>query len=352
MQPPRSPSYQGKKAALFLFLAVLLFSSSFIGAAETTLAPPSTAMAGRSRIAPEPPFPLAYFTDSIKSSISEDRARPYWASSELEAAIQDRRVKDYQSLLLNEDILAFYGSPLSRRMGILGAYPIPELDKILSEWAAAYDEANGERGVRKAFYIIYGTVWPEGEIGILREAKLLEYIEYAQANNILVFIDHQIGKYGVVESLRRLLPFLRYPNVHLALDPEWRTTKPMVEIGTVSAAELNEAQQVMEDYIVDHGIPGERMLVIHQFNWRMISNREQTRSDFARVRLIHCADGFGPPAMKRSSYAFNALAPNIPIKGFKLFFKSGIPGAGFDEPLIPPKEVFELNPRPYIVMYQ
>jgi hypothetical protein len=149
-----------------------------------------------------------------------------------------------------------------------------------------------------------------------------------------------------------MLPYLQYPNVHLALDPEWRTAKPMQEIGTVSAAEINRAQQVMEDYILEHQIPGERMLVIHQFNWRMIGNREQVNSGFNRVRLIHCADGFGSPQLKRSSYAYNAEASNMPIKGFKLFYNLGIPGAGYDNPLLTPREVYELNPRPYIIMYQ
>jgi hypothetical protein len=195
-------------------------------------------------------------------------------------------------------------------------------------------------------------VWPEGEIGIIRESVLLEYIEYALANDILVFIDHQIGRYNPVDSLKRMLPWLRYPNVHLALDPEWRTTKPMVEIGTVSAEEINQVQQVMEDYIIENKIPGERLLVIHQFNWRMISRRENVRSNFSRVRLVHCADGFGAPGVKRESYAFNAQAANIPVKAFKLFYNFGIPGAGYDSPLLSPKEVYALNPRPYIVMYQ
>jgi hypothetical protein len=149
-----------------------------------------------------------------------------------------------------------------------------------------------------------------------------------------------------------MLPYLKYPNVHLALDPEWRTTKPMREIGQVTAEEINRAQQVMEDYIITNNIPGERMLVIHQFNWRMIRNREQVRSNLERVRLVHCADGFGNPSIKRQSYAFNAQAVNMPIKGFKLFYNFNIPGAGYDAPLLSPKEVFELNPRPYVIMYQ
>jgi hypothetical protein len=84
----------------------------------------------------------------------------------------------------------------------------------------------------------------------------------------------------------------------------------------------------------------------------MISNSEKVKSNFQNVTLVHCADGFGTPSMKRSSYAYNARAMNIPVKGFKLFLDFGIPGAGYDAPLLSPKEVLELNPRPYIVMYQ
>ncbi|MDR1898881.1 MAG: hypothetical protein LBQ55_02625, partial [Treponema sp.] len=217
-------------------------------------------------------FPFAYFSDFVNTLRAFEYSRPYWAPSEEESLRTGGLYEE--SILLNNDILAFYGHPLSKNMGILGRYTIEELDARLSALAAEYAEANGGRGVRKAFYLIYGTVWPEGEIGILKEEVLLRYIEYALSHNILVFIDHQIGRYDPVNSLKRMLPYLKYPNVHLALDPEWRTDKPMVEIGTVSAGEINQAQRVMEDYLTENRIPGERMLVIHQFNWRMIRDRE------------------------------------------------------------------------------
>jgi hypothetical protein len=126
----------------------------------------------------------------------------------------------------------------------------------------------------------------------------------------------------------------------------------MRELGSVTADEINRAQQAMEDYIIENNIPGERLLVIHQFNYQMIKNREAVRSDFRRVRLVHCADGFGIPSVKRSSYAFNANAVNMPVKGFKLFYNFGISGAGYDNPLLTPKEVYALTPRPYVIMYQ
>ncbi|MDR1108814.1 MAG: hypothetical protein LBL19_07250 [Spirochaetaceae bacterium] len=297
-------------------------------------------------------FPSLYYVDALKSRQREENFKPYWVASETEIVVEPQAVRSDESILLNEDILAFYGHPLSERMGILGRYSIGELDARLSELAGEYLEVNGGRGVRKAFYLIYGTVWPEGEIGILRESVLMEYIEYALEKDLLVFIDHQIGRYDPIDSLKRMLPYLKYPNVHLALDPEWRTTRPMMEIGTVTAAEINEAQRVMEEYLREQNLGGERLLVIHQFNWRMIQNREEVKSDFERVRLVHCADGFGSPSLKRASYAYNAQAANIPIKGFKLFYNFGIPGAGYDQPLLTPKQVVELNPRPYIIMYQ
>ena len=180
----------------------------------------------------------------------------------------------------------------------------------------------------------------------------MEYILYALDHNMLVFIDHQIGRYDPIASLNKMLPYLRYPNVHLALDPEWRTDKPMEEIGRVSAAELNQAQQAIEDYMIENQIPGERMLVVHQFKPWMIQNRGAVRAGRDRVRLIHCADGFGSPGKKRDAYAANALARNLPLKAFKLFYNFEIPGAGYDSPLLSPSQVYALDPRPYLIMYQ
>jgi hypothetical protein len=299
-----------------------------------------------------PLFPAMYFTDTINSLRRAETSRPYWVSTRNEQETINRNKANQVSLLLNNDILAFYGHPNSRNMGILGRHTMEELNTMLTELAAEYEAVSGGRKVRKAFYLIYGTVWPAGEIGIIGNDTLMRYIEFGLENDILIFIDHQIGRYDPVDSLRRMLPWLRYPNVHLALDPEWRTTKPMVEIGRVTADEINRAQQVMEDYIIENNISGERLLVIHQFFHSMIINREAVRSDFSRVRLVHCADGFGVPRVKRETYAYNALASNMPIKAFKLFYNLGIPGAGYDNPLMTPAEVYALNPRPYIIMYQ
>lgn len=298
-----------------------------------------------------PIFPHMLFTDAINNWKRADTSRPYWVYTKDEFDAIELKAEYQISMLLNYDIIAYYGHPGSRNMGILGRHTIEEIDRMLGEVAAEYEAVGGKK-MRKAFYLIYGTVWPEGEIGILRDSMLMPYIEYGMKNDILVFIDHQIGRYDPIDSLKRILPYLRYPNVHLALDPEWRTSKPMVELGYVTAEELNRAQQIMEDYIVENNIPGERLLVIHQFNSVMLKNRDRVRTDFNRVRFIHCMDGIGTPEMKRDTYEFVAQSVNMPLKGFKLFYNLGIPGAGYDHPILSPREVYELVPRPHVIMYQ
>jgi hypothetical protein len=295
-------------------------------------------------------FPQLYFTAYYREWLLQEAARPYWAPTELE---NDARILALRRpLFLNSDIIAFYGHPSSPNMGILGRYELPELNSRLNALTAEYNTANGRRGVRKALYIIYGTVQPGGEIGYIPDAILQNYIRFALERDMLIFIDHQIGRYDPLESLKTMLPYLHYPNVHLALDPEWRTDKPMRRIGSVTGEEINEAQKVMAEYLAKYRLQGERMLVIHQFHYSMITERSDIRTGYKQVTLVHCSDGFGGPALKRSTYSYNAAAKNMPVKGFKLFYNFGIPGAGYDDPLLSPEEVFALNPRPYLVIYQ
>ncbi len=303
----------------------------------------------------EPDSWQALFPEALKrKSLMMELMNPiYGTKTEKEIAEQEKVDESkLQSVLLNNDIVAIYGKPNAYTMGLLGQYPLEEIEPVMDKFVKMYDEANEDRGIIPAFYIIYGTCWPEGEIGILSKSITEKYIEFAAEKGWYVYLDHQIGKYTVKQAMEKLLPFLKYPNVHLALDPEWKTTQPMKIIGSVTAEEVNFAQKMMSEYIIENNIPGNRMLVIHQFNSCMIKNRRAVRSDFERVQLIHCSDGFGSPRLKKDTYAYNALATNMPLKSFKLFLKPTVAGAGYDSPLMKPEEVLELNPRPCFIMYQ
>lgn len=296
-------------------------------------------------------FPAAFSTELSKQ---EKPGKPFGPGISSGSSNEPENMEDLGRIpiLAGNQILAFYGKPGSPSMGILGEYSKEALAPILEAYARLYDEVNGPMGVIPALYLIYGTCWPEGEIGILNKKVVESYIEFAAEKGWIVFLDHQIGKYDVLDSVKSMLPFLQYPNVHLAIDPEWRTTKPMQEIGYVNGPELNSAQKLIDDYLKEKNLPGIRMLIVHQFKPSMIREASVVRADYDRVLLVHTADGFGVPEVKRYAYAMNAKSKNMPIKGFKLFFESKVPGAGWDKPLMLPKEVILLNPMPLIIIYQ
>lgn len=339
----------------YAVLAVLVFSGVFFSGTlfsegNSILAKMLANSERASSFAPLFPYALQ---QSVAAELIQGKSIQFASvMTQEETMAQEDASSRLQSVLLNNDIFALYGKPGARNMGILGQYPLSQMEEVMKPFVDMYDAANDSRGIIPSLYIIYGTCWPEGEIGILSEKTTREYIEYAAERGWYVYLDHQIGRYSVESAMTKLLPWLKYPNVHLALDPEWRTTKPMQEIGYVTADELNTAQQMMQDYLVEQGLPGRRMLVVHQFKPKMIENRPAVKSDFELVKIIHCADGFGSPALKKNTYAHNALAQNMPLKSFKLFLEPTIAGAGWDKPLMTPEEVFQLNPRPYLIMYQ
>jgi hypothetical protein len=312
-----------------------IYDSSYIASQEAALnAQPYSV---------QPPLPGKQTTDgstnlaSLSTTVpSDDTAATALASGPVLKGMPNN------AYLFNNDILAFYGHPNSTQMGILGRYSKDELYDQLTSLATQYDALNGSnKGVIKAFYIIFGTVWPGGDIGIIGKDTVTSWIQYAQSHNMIVFLDHQIGKYDPATCLAQMFPYLKYPNVHLALDPEWRTTKPMEEIGSISADELNACQKAMSDYIQRNKL-GERLLVVHQFNYKMITSRSAVRNNYPGVHPVLCADGFGSPHLKRDTYAYIALAKNLPLKGFKLFYDFKIPGAGIDDPLLTPEQVVAL----------
>lgn len=269
---------------------------------------------------------------------------------------EDKDMNDYftsPTLFEDNTVVAYYGHPNSKIMGIVGRHSKEELISLVQKTSEKYDALNGDKGVIPAIYLVYGTVQPKGEINMMNYDLLMPYIEEAYKNGILVYLDHQMGKHSPINSLNEILPFLKFPNVHLALDPEWRTNKPMKEVGHLTGNELNEIQQTMREYIVSNKITGKRQFVFHQFIEKMIHGIETVSSNYDPVLLVHNTSGWGPPEGKIATHAKNSKATNIPYKGFKLwYFYSDKPGVHFDDPLMTPKQVLDLDPKPGLIIYQ
>lgn len=259
----------------------------------------------------------------------------------------------FPSVLQNQMVVAYYGHPRSTRMGILGEQGLEETARLLKATAAEWDGVNGDQTVMPALHLIYATIWPDGNLGFLSDAVVQQYVDFAAAQGMIVVLDHQLGKYDPVDAVRPMLKWLKYPHVHFAIDPEWKTPNPGREIGSIRASDVNGVQQLMQDYLVKENINQKKILIVHQFHYKMITDRDQVRSNFDRIDLIHHIDGFGPPRLKRDVYdGINRGASSMPVKGFKLFLPKSWKSAGYDIPMLTPAQVLALTPRPVYISYQ
>ncbi|HAE23171.1 MAG TPA: hypothetical protein DCG47_12750 [Spirochaetaceae bacterium] len=252
-----------------------------------------------------------------------------------------------------ELIVAYYGHPNSRYMGIVGRYSLHELVEKVKATARLYQQLLPEHTIIPAIYLIYGTCQPQGRIGYLSDAIVNRYIDYAKDQNVKIILDHQIGSYSLKSAVDKLLPYLSFPHVHIAFDFEWRTSNPMKEIGFVMGEELNWMQKYVSDHLINNNIPGNKYIIFHQFTASMLREHHKASTGFPQVDLVHCTSGWGPPWQKKATHTFNATITQIPIKGFKLwYYYSDKPGIHYDSPLMVPQEVLALNPRPRIIIYQ
>ncbi len=266
------------------------------------------------------------------------------------------KVEKYISPLLfkNNHVLAYYGHPKSKIMGIVGRMKKEPLAKKLIAHAKEYDRLNGpQKGVVPAIYLIYATAQPKGRVLKMQKKLLQEYIDFTLENGFLLYIDHQIGVTSLKDMMKTLLPYLKYPHVHLAFDVEWRTDRPMKEIGFIYGKEINFLQKQMQSYIEKNNIFGVRQLVFHQFHKKMVQNPAAVKTNFKQVMLVHSTSGWGPPGNKLSTHARNAKAITMPHKAFKLwFYYSDRKGVHYDKPIMKPRAVLDLKPEPGLIIYQ
>ncbi len=255
------------------------------------------------------------------------------------------------SLLPTYRILTHYGHPHDPQMGIIGEYSIEEIHEQLIAEASTYEAADPNRPVKLAFELIATVAQPTpGEDGsyILDTdiPTLTEYVDYADENDMLVFLDLQIGRGTVAAEIEKIRSLLERPNVHLALDPEFAVAEgetPGDHIGELSADSITYAQETLAQISADADIPP-KVLIVHQFREDMILGKERI-APVPGVQLVIDADGFGAPELKTDVY--NILVRDEPIEfaGVKLFYRQ-------DKPLMSAAEILALRPAPDLIIYQ
>jgi len=260
------------------------------------------------------------------------------------------------SMLPNKRILAYYGNPLSKRMGILGEVPPDEMLERLDKEVARWAKADTTTPVVPALHLIVTVAQHHpGKDGMYRarmDSALIERVYgWAQRKNALLFLDVQVGKSTVRAELAWLEKYLSRPNVHLALDPEFsmKTGKrPGTVIGSMNDDDINYATSFLAGIVTKYQLPP-KVLVVHRFTQNMLRNYKGIRLD-PRVQIVIDMDGWGNPSLKRGSYERFIYPEPVQFTGFKLFYKNDRRKEGWR--LMTPQEVLSLHPRPVYIQYQ
>jgi hypothetical protein len=260
------------------------------------------------------------------------------------------------SILPNKRIVAYYGNPLSKRMGILGEISPGEMLSRLDKEVAAWTKADTLVPAIPALHLIATVAQAHpGADGMYRARMSDSLIErvygWAQRRNALLFLDIQVGKSSVAAELPRLTRYLSRPNVHLGLDPEFsmkRGGAPGKRIGTMDAADINYASDFLQILVDEHRLPP-KVLVVHRFTRPMLTNSKKIELD-PRVQIVIQMDGWGSPELKKGSYVNYVYSEPVQFTGFKLFYKNDTKKKGWR--LMQPADVLALHPKPVYIQYQ
>ncbi len=248
-------------------------------------------------------------------------------------------------------MVAIYGHPSTSSLGVLGEQGAQAGAERLQSIAQGYD-ADGAV-ILPTFEIITtvasASAGSDGDYSAMTARDVIRpWIETATANDMYVVLDLQSGRSDFLSQAKVYEEFLLLPNVGLALDPEWRLKHHEVhlqQIGTVDAAEINQVVEWLAGLVREHALP-QKLLIVHQFRYSMITNRAAIETPPELAILIHM-DGQGSMRAKYSTWdALTTMDDAHQFHwGWKNFYDE-------DSPMATPEQVLELTPNSVFVSFQ
>ncbi len=259
------------------------------------------------------------------------------------------------AILPYKRIIAFYGNLYSKRMGILGELPKDQMLKKLKEEVANWQKADSTTVAIPALHYIAVTAQSKPGKGSKYRLRMPfrqidTVVKWAKEINALVFLDVQIGHSTVTDEVSTLVDYLKLPNVHLGIDPEFAMKDgrvPGSKIGTLSATEINEAIDILVKVVKENNLPP-KILVVHRFTQGMVTDYKNIKTT-PEVQIVIDMDGFGGKELKKASFHLAAYREPVQFIGFKLFYKNDNAG---NATMFTPEEIMEFKPRPIYIQYQ
>ena len=252
-------------------------------------------------------------------------------------------------------IIAYYGNLYSKRMGILGELPRAEMIKKLQSEVAKWQAADSSvKAIPALHYIAITAQGAPGKENLHRMRMPFKQIDtilkWAKPINALVFLDIQVGHSNVKNEVATLEPYLKLPNVHLGIDPEFSLKHgeiPGTKIGTFTAGDINDAIDILADIVRKNKLTP-KVLVVHRFTQGMVTDYKKIKK-VPEVQVVMNMDGFGSKILKKSTYKSYIFREPVQFTGFKLFYKNDIKK---DWKMYTPEELIKFTPKPIYIQYQ
>lgn len=293
-------------------------------------------------------YPIATSTaSSTKTASTTIKAKPW----PVKAAYPNAG-----ALLPFNRIVAYYGNFYSKNMGILGELPpsqmLARLDQEVKRWEAADPQTPVIPAIHYIAVTAQGSAGADGKYRLrMPKEQIDKAIALAQKNNGIVFLDIQVGLSTLQSEIPALEQYLKLPQVHLGIDPEFSMktgAKPGTVIGTFNAADINYAAGYLAKIVRDNNLPP-KILVVHRFTQPMLTGYKQI-TPLPEVQIVINMDGWGPPAQKVGTYTNFIIPEPVQFTGFKIFYKNDVRPQ--NSRLLTPAELLKLKPRPIYIQYQ
>lgn len=250
-------------------------------------------------------------------------------------------------------VVAFYGNLYSKKMGILGELPKAAMLKKLQQEVAKWQKADTSLPVLPALHYVAVTAQSNGGKQRMRMPfhQIDSIVSWAKEINALVFVDIQVGWSTLQEEVPALEKYLKMPNVHLGVDPEFSMKfgdVPGKRIGTFNADDINYAVNYLAELVKKNNIPP-KILVVHRFTQGMVTNALNIKPT-PEVQVVMDMDGWGDKVLKRSTWLRYIKKEPVQFTGFKLFYKNDTKKN--PKGLYTPEELLKFTPKPIYIQYQ
>jgi hypothetical protein len=260
------------------------------------------------------------------------------------------------AILPYKRVVAYYGNLYSPYMGVLGEYPKDTMISKLLVEVQAWQQADTTTPVLPALHYVavtaQGSPGKDGKYRLRMPAQQIDKVlGWAREINAITFLDVQIGHSTVATEVPLLEKYLLQPDVHLGIDPEYSMkdgSVPCSKIGTMDAADINDAVEYLAGLVKTHHLPP-KILIVHRFTRLMVTNYKQIKT-VPEVQVVINMDGFGAKWLKLDSYRDYVAREPVQFTGFKIFYKYDKHQGKSD--LYTPAEILQLTPKPIYIQYQ